>query len=568
MEKYPAPTCPTRAGYDVLAEIQAIPTAGQWTELDFPNTKPYRWIRYEAPLGSYGKIAEIEFYSGDRNVTGNNGGNAFGTVMCNGDHDLWSALDTKTDTWFEAEKPDGDYIGTDLQGGPVPQLTPEPGVVDGPVDVTIKAIAGAEIRYTLDGTFPDAGHGLVYSQPIHVAKNTSIMTIAILPDGVPTRFAWGSYLLKPTVGSGINTFHIGNSLTHVLEKFPYFAASAGHSDTFTKWVRPGAPTIEMWNVGPGKQNLDRYKNADLDGKIWDATWQNATAINDFTLQPRDWNTDEEADYETRFIKLFHDKFPDAQPWIYSECGGQMMKNPTTRGTVPSLQMKTLPEALSWEEACASMLVYAEDVQTKVQAQYAEGKRPKVLPTAIMMGWVKHLIDQGKVPGLAPGSFIEDCYPDCVHTSMPGVSQDGNGGYLLMLVWYAAFYRESPEGKVVQLSTTYTPEQAKIFQRLAWDIMKNYPDFGMYEEGKAPVQKPDLSPAPSALGGNQVVTLSSKTPGAWFRYTLDGTEPTRTRGYIYCGVVTVRPGMTVKAIAYKSGMADSVVTVYARPASGT
>jgi hypothetical protein len=43
-----------------------------------------------------------------------------------------------------------------------------------------------------------------------------------------------------------------------------------------------------------------------------------------------------------------------------------------------------------------------------------------------------------------------------------------------------------------------------------------------------------------------------------RYTLDGTPLTRTNGYVYCGVVSVRPSMPLKAIAYKSGMADSEV----------
>ena len=41
-------------------------------------------------------------------------------------------------------------------------------------------------------------------------------------------------------------------------------------------------------------------------------------------------------------------------------------------------------------------------------------------------------------------------------------------------------------------------------------------------------------------------------------TMDGTTPTRTRGYVYCGVISARPGMTLKAVAYKSGMADSPV----------
>lgn len=58
-----------------------------------------------------------------------------------------------------------------------------------------------------------------------------------------------------------------------------------------------------------------------------------------------------------------------------------------------------------------------------------------------------------------------------------------------------------------------------------------------------------------------MTLSSQTPGAWFRYTLDGTVPTRTRGYVYCGIVNMPVGATLKAIAFKSSMADSAATEF-------
>jgi hypothetical protein len=88
------------------------------------------------------------------------------------------------------------------------------------------------------------------------------------------------------------------------------------------------------------------------------------------------------------------------------------------------------------------------------------------------------------------------------------------------------------------------------------VIKNYPDCGLYEEGTTPVGKPEFSPAPTSIYDVTPVKFSSSTPGAWFRYTLDGTTPTRTRGYVYCGVISVRPGMTVTALAYKSGMADS------------
>ena len=96
------------------------------------------------------------------------------------------------------------------------------------------------------------------------------------------------------------------------------------------------------------------------------------------------------------------------------------------------------------------------------------------------------------------------------------------------------------------------------QRLAWNVIENYPGCGIYTEGKTPSGQPTFSPSAKAIKDVTPVTLSSTTPGAWFRYTLDGTPPTRTNGYVYCGVISVRPGMTVKAIAFKNGMADSEV----------
>ena len=42
------------SGFEVLARIESVPAAGRWTELTFPNSKPYRWIKYDAPAGSRG----------------------------------------------------------------------------------------------------------------------------------------------------------------------------------------------------------------------------------------------------------------------------------------------------------------------------------------------------------------------------------------------------------------------------------------------------------------------------------------------------------------------------------
>ena len=46
--------------------------------------------------------------------------------------------------------------------------------------------------------------------------------------------------------------------------------------------------------------------------------------------------------------------------------------------------------------------------------------------------------------------------------------------MISLVHYACIYRETPEGKVSSLATGLTAEQAAVFQRIAWDAVKNYP----------------------------------------------------------------------------------------------
>ena len=268
-----------------------------------------------------------------------------------------------------------------------------------------------------------------------------------------------------------------------------------------------------------------------------------------------------------FFKLACAKSPGVQPWIYvtHEWFMQQCQRSADISAIPSSQMRTLYPALSWEESQSAMLLYAEELQLKDCRLYKTGKRPRILPVALAWGWLRNRLDRGQIPGLAPGSFFEAFFWDQIHPSDHIVhGGHANGAYLLDLTWFAAFYRESPEGKVLPINTTLNAEQAAIVQRLAWDVIRNYPDCGLYEEGTTPVGKPEFSPGPSAIKNVTPLTLTSMTPGAWFRYTLDGTEPARTRGYVYCGVISVRTGMTVKAIAYKSGMADSPVVTATYP----
>ncbi len=84
--------------------------------------------------------------------------------------------------------------------------------------------------------------------------------------------------------------------------------------------------------------------------------------------------------------------------------------------------------------------------------------------------------------------------------------------------------------------------------------------GLYTINLPPAAAPTFSPVAGAYTSAQTVTITSTTSGASIRYTTDGvTVPTETVGTLYSGAVPINATTTLKAIAYKSGMADSTVT---------
>ncbi|MGM0883688.1 MAG: hypothetical protein ACQEXQ_21975 [Bacillota bacterium] len=50
------------SGFVELYKITATPVV-DWNTVEIPTDTPYRWVRYAAPDGGYGNVAEIELYS-------------------------------------------------------------------------------------------------------------------------------------------------------------------------------------------------------------------------------------------------------------------------------------------------------------------------------------------------------------------------------------------------------------------------------------------------------------------------------------------------------------------------
>jgi hypothetical protein len=531
-----------RSGYENLAEITAVPKEGEWTEIKFTGTRPCRWLRYEGAPGSHGRIAEIEFYAGDRRL----GGQQFGSIDTVLSHaTIWvRAFDGKTDTWFGSNRPDGQSVGIDIgdQATAIrPQFDPAPGPRGESVEVTLRTpTPGAVIRYTLDGTTPAAGQGTLYERPIKIPATTTIVAVAFHDKLAPSPPSTGTYRVGDPTPPRLSTFHIGNSQTQTTHDLAKYLATAGYEHEYHAYLQPGILTYALWE-----------KDVQTTNERWNKTFAEIKRIDHFTVQPRDFDLAREVKHQQLFYQMMRQKTPDMQPWLYCEWTELARQRPTDKGEVPSREMTKVYPALTWEESSAAMLLYIEELQQMVLENYPEGKRPRVIPTGIACGWLKNLLDNGKIPGLGADDFEPIWFFDSVH---PG----REGKYLIDLTWYAAFYGQSPEGKILPIETSLTAAQATAFQRLAWETVRNYPDCGLYQEGSEPANAPQFHAGQKADDGVTKVTLASATPDAWFRYTLDGTTPTRTRGYIYCGVISARPGMTIKAVAYRSGLADSQV----------
>jgi hypothetical protein len=82
--------------------------------------------------------------------------------------------------------------------------------------------------------------------------------------------------------------------------------------------------------------------------------------------------------------------------------------------------------------------------------------------------------------------------------------------------------------------------------------------GVYEIVISPVDNPVILPAAGDYTSAQKVKISCSTSGATIRYTTNGKEPTATSTR-YNGVITVSKNTTIKAKAFKTGMAASETT---------
>ncbi len=132
--------------YTNLYTITTTPTDGQWTEAPVTaDPKYYRYLRYLSPSGSYGNVAEVEFYTGTGASAIKLTGTPFGTPGSykNSGSTFAKVFDGSTATYFDGPTASGNYAGID-QGSPA--TTPPPTVTGVSVSPATATVSGGQTQ--------------------------------------------------------------------------------------------------------------------------------------------------------------------------------------------------------------------------------------------------------------------------------------------------------------------------------------------------------------------------------------------------------------------------------------
>ncbi|MBC8135536.1 MAG: chitobiase/beta-hexosaminidase C-terminal domain-containing protein, partial [Fibrella sp.] len=166
--------------FEELVRIEKDVVEGQWNEVVVTGKPLYRFLKYEAQPNTGAAIAEIEFYSGDRKLTGT----AFSTVPGDGKTPD-AAFDGKTDTTFSAKEVNQQYVGIDL--GSAAQVEPvvlsqKGGTYPAPFRLTLSTpTPGAAVRYSWNGEVPREDSGVEYKEPVEIKESGILIAQAFAP---------------------------------------------------------------------------------------------------------------------------------------------------------------------------------------------------------------------------------------------------------------------------------------------------------------------------------------------------------------------------------------------------
>ncbi len=473
-------------GFVELATVPDLKGGGDvagWVEMAVKAQEVYRFIKIEAGNEKLA-LAEIEFYS----AAGRLKGKGFGTSGGKDDQKAFeAALDGDVKTSFVAPI-DHAYVGIELGGEAVTGAVwfePPAGAYDKPVKVNLHMWPpGPTVRYTTDGSTPSREHGEVFKEKLNVEKTTSIAAISFQEGKADGPLLVRTYVIgaEGQLPREVKTYHIGNSLTDTTKgSFDAIAMSGGRNvRTFYKTI-PGCSLGGNWtSKGQGFGYPEAWAN--------DYERVAQQKLDHLFLQPfpNPPGLKHDTDSGVNFIKLARQYNPDVQPWLYAQwisypaidaggkvvaaycdqIGGQSWWKSEPEAWYPPIAKK---DVKSWEDAMTNTMAYYRTILKRWNEAAPGGKPARLMPGGPVLLRLKKAIEAGELPGVSDfGAFA---FSDPIHLT-PG------GAYAVSLAHYACVFGESPEGKVTWATSRLTEQQAKVLQKIAWEVVTADPDSGV------------------------------------------------------------------------------------------
>lgn len=499
------------SGFETIATVSSQP-AGNTLELTADNSKAYQYVKYYGAPGTYGQIAEIEYYNYNRKISGE----PFGTVPEAG-HEPDKAFDGLADTYFIGQQPDDQYIGLDLGGDlncAQPKADVQEGRYESPIDIVLTTeTEGADIYYTLDGSIPSATNGTKYTSPIHIDQGQAVIIKAISVmdgkvDSDMLMLGYGIGVTPPMVKS-LRTYHLGNSLTDTLNTWvKTIANNAGYNHQYFRHTIPGAPT--RWILD---HPSDGFGNTWINGNTGLYAVEEIAPLDVIACQP------------------FVDNSGRGQVEITAEKEVyEKAREYNDHGNLRFLVYGQWPDLRNMNAKMPGYTTDYEEIRQAMDDAYTDDQTVDIIPSGLSLMKLKEMIEKGEYPGAT--DFVQylaenPAANDYLHLKVPGA-------YLVSLTAFAVMYKQSPVGRVNTWPSELTQEQALILQNIAWDVCTEYKYSGVY--GAIDIPDPTATPATPTPTSTATQTATT-TPTA-----IEET-PTPT--------VTEKPTATLKPIVNKT-----------------
>lgn len=476
-------------GFVTLGTITSAPAEGQWSELTFGSATAYRWVKYQGPGGNTGSVAELQFLSGDTQLSGT----PYGTPGTTG-HDAAQAFDGSTSTYYEGAGTLSNYVGFDLAAGrtvAAPSFAPGAGVYSSSQSVTIATDpVDATIRYTIDGSDPSSsGTARTYSAPISISATTTLRAVATATGYYPSAEQTGLYTIGAS-SSSLSAFFLGNSLTDSVLNGNFLvlvSAAGGKTLTQSYFTGAGAGTYIYW-YGAGQGSGGSVSSAPrtwVQGHAVDAIFSQPAAnmpclpsghVND-TSDHGNWS--DGANIQITWEDE-HARNSDVQMWIHetwlappTPTGQGFQSNCFVGGwnRDSSIWSPAAPTN-DWDASMEVYRQYNEAVRTALINAHPTWKTPYIVPSGVGLKNLKAAVAAGSIPGWGTGEFWSRVFD----ASNPPDHLTPVGRYFVSLIFYASTFQADPRALAdTNLGTTATlsSAQAAALQQVAYDTVSNY-----------------------------------------------------------------------------------------------